>query len=97
MGFVLAKVKVRFFAWLREEVGLSHLTLSNVEFLADVLASLSEILRDKQNSFLDDRQKLKSGILIALNNRIVNPSQDLSRIRLCDGDVIDFLPLGSGG
>lgn len=93
----MASVRVRFFAWLKDEIGFSEILFHDVETLADVLNRVYEALRGRQNVLFNEIRGLKSGILMVLNNKIVSSKRDLSEVSLADGDVIDFLPLGSGG
>ncbi len=79
------KVKVRFFARLKEEVGLSE-----VELELDEGASLADVIR----AFLRERDA--GAILVAVNEELVEAS-DLRDVRLKDGDVVDVMPPASGG
>ena len=79
------KVKVRFFARLKEEVGLSE-----VELELDEGASLADVIR----AFLGERDA--GAILVAVNEELVEAG-DLRDVRLKDGDVVDVMPPASGG
>ena len=79
------KIKVRFFARLREETGLSE-----VELELDEGASVADVIR----AFFRDRDT--RAFLIAVNEELVEAG-DLKDVRLKDGDVVDVMPPASGG
>ncbi|HDN05488.1 MAG TPA: MoaD/ThiS family protein, partial [Candidatus Bathyarchaeota archaeon] len=43
-----------------------------------------------------DKLKIKDSVMVSVNNNLVKPS-DLTELKLKDGDVIDIMPLPSGG
>ena len=87
---------MRFFAWLREEVGVDHLEVEVEDTnLHEVLLLLREIIGDR-SMVIFDGEKLKSNIIIAVNNNIVHWER-MGSISIKDGDVVDIMPFGSGG
>ena len=79
------KVKVRFFARLREETGLNE-----VELELDEATTLTDLIK----AFFGDRDTRE--FLIAVNEELVE-ADDPGGVRLKDGDVVDIMPPASGG
>ncbi len=90
----LISVKVRFFAWIREEVGRGEIVIKCKDTLYDVFECIRMIIGDKINKIIYDG-RLREGIIIAVNNEVV--TENLDRIILRDKTVVDIMPLGSGG
>ena len=79
------KVKVRFFARLREETGLNE-----VELELDEATTLTDLIK----AFFGDRDTRE--FLIAVNEELVE-ADGPGGVRLKDGDVVDIMPPASGG
>ncbi|HEY4716947.1 MAG TPA: molybdopterin converting factor subunit 1 [bacterium] len=80
------KIKVKFFAVLREKAGVDSLTIDmdNGTRLTDLKKYLSERFWNKM--------KIDRGVAVAVNGEVTNKDA-----RLSDGDEIAFLPPVSGG
>ena len=76
---------VRFFARLREELGVDEEVLE----LGDG-ATLAELLD------LVFKGRRPRALLVALNNELVRDGS-IEELRLADGDVVDIMPPASGG
>ena len=88
-----SKVMVRVFHELRNQLGVSEITLE-----ANTLNDVVLALIDKQGGvkdLLDSHGKLRGSIIFYLNNAVTNPP-DLSR-KLNDGDLILLVPPAAGG
>lgn len=88
-------VKVRFFAWLREEIGMREITIKCKGTLRDLLECIRSMLKDKADRIFSDG-RIRKGVIIAINNKVVD-TKDINKIILENEDVIDIMPLGSGG
>ncbi len=93
----MARVVVRFFAWLREEIGVSEIVLDGLGSLADLLSGIRKSLGSRSGAIFEDDGSLRNNVIIAINNRIVSSEGSFEKISLRDGDIIDIMPLGSGG
>ena len=78
----MARVRVRLFARLREELGKKEIELE-ARTVGDVVKALK----------IPDSCK----VLIAVNNRLIDISDAKLRAKLEDGDVVDLMPPFSGG
>ncbi len=78
----MARVRVRLFARLREELGKKEIELE-ARTVGDVVKALK----------IPDSCK----VLIAVNNRLIDVSDAKLRAKLEDGDVVDLMPPFSGG
>lgn len=93
------KVKVLFFASIKDLVGISELILDVDESstVLDVLRRLTEIYGERFREFVFSGDfNLKSHIRLALNGDYLDSSR-LDEFRVHDGDVIAVLPPVSGG
>lgn len=90
----IISVKVRFFAWIREEIGRHEIVIKCKDTLYDVLECIRMVIGDKINKIIYDG-RIREGIIIAVDNEVV--TENLDRIILRDKAVIDIMPLGSGG
>ena len=93
------KVKVLFFASIKDITGVSELTLDVNEFstLLDVLKRLAEIYGDRFRDYVfGDDFSFKPHIRLALNGDYLDSSR-IGEFRVHDGDVIAVLPPVSGG
>ena len=89
-------VTIRLYAWLREEVGVGEIRLGYRGPISGLLLLLRLVLGDTASSIFGDDGQLKHGIVLGLNNRIVNPKMFKEEF-VDDCDVVDIMPLGSGG
>lgn len=91
------RVKVRFYARLRELIGVEELVLelddSGFSFLID---KLREVLGRKAECIFADDLAPRRGLLFSVNDRLIHPSR-LKSLELKDGDVVDIMPPPSGG
>ncbi len=78
----MARVRVRLFARLREELGKKEIELE-ARTVGDVVKALK----------IPDSCK----VLIAVNHRLIDVSDAKLRAKLEDGDVVDLMPPFSGG
>ena len=98
------RVKVRFYARLREFVGLEELDLdiSTGSTLKDLLETLIERFGSRfeevrtKDPFEDYVKGDGSSPAFLVNGRIVDPEKDLE-IRLKKGDLVVIMPLIAGG
>ena len=91
------KVTVRFYASLRERLGVKkvNLQLEEASSFTSAMEKLAETLGNKADVIFD-KLKIKDSVMVSVNNNLVKPS-DLTELKLKDGDVIDIMPLPSGG
>jgi len=91
------KVTVRFYASLRERLGVKkvNLQLEEGSSFTSAMEKLAETLGNKADVIFD-KLKIKDSVMVSVNNNLVKPS-DLTELKLKDGDVIDIMPLPSGG
>ncbi|RLE56181.1 MAG: hypothetical protein DRJ30_02845 [Candidatus Methanomethylicota archaeon] len=93
------KITFLFFASVRELVGRSKITLDLPDDfqLIDALPLLTERLNISIKNFLvNDDGSLRENLRLALNLKIISPS-DLEKLFLKDGDVVAIFPTPSGG
>ncbi|MCS7385035.1 MAG: MoaD/ThiS family protein [archaeon GB-1867-097] len=93
------KITFLFFASVRELVGRSKITLDLPDDLQliDALILLTERLNISIKNFLvNDDGSLRENLRLALNLKIISPS-DLEKLFLKDGDVVAIFPTPSGG
>ncbi len=89
-------ITIRFYAWIREKFGIRELRIDKKpQTLCDLLQLLRGEIGEKAD-ILFDGDGIKGGIMIGINNRLVRLDR-LEDIYLRDGDIIDIMPLGSGG
>ena len=92
----LVIVKVRFFASLKEELGVAILCLKLERPDFDhLLRELGFCLGSKSSILIKDGS-LKEGIMVAIDNELIPPSQ-INKVKLKDGCTVDFMPPPSGG
>jgi len=89
-----SKVMVRVFHELRNQLGVSEITLE-ANTLNDVVQALIDKQGEVKDLLLDSHGKLRGSIIFYLNNAVTNPP-DLSR-KLNDGDLILLVPPAAGG
>jgi len=83
-------VIVRLYLHFREVVGKDELRIGGNPTPMDVLAVLS-------NKFPGFARYIERGDFIVLLNGVPVPDKDLRRITLNDNDVLEILPIVSGG
>jgi len=90
-------IKVKFYASLREMLNVNKIEvkIENSKFIS-LMEKLKENLKDKINLIADEKLRLKDNLMISVNNNLVKHS-DLNKIELKNGDMVDFMPLPSGG
>jgi len=88
-------VKIRFFAWLREKIGMNSIEMSYSGSLQGLLNELKRYLKKKADVIFED-SSLKGDVLISVNNKLI-PIKKLKDFNVKDGDVIDIFPMGIGG
>ena len=89
-----ARVKVRLFHELRNQVGESEIEIEATT-LKDVVQSLVERQSAVRDLLFDIQGRLRGHILFYVNNSVLNPP-DLTR-KLNDGDLILLVPPAAGG
>ena len=89
-------IVVRFYAWIKENLGFDKLTINTkLQTIQELFLELKKILKEK-SSVLFDNDQIKRGIMIGINNKLVRLEKP-ENIRLNEDDVVDIMPLGSGG
>ena len=89
-----AKIKVRLFHELRNELGKSELELEATT-LNDVVQSLISLQKGVEDVLFDSHGALRRYTLFYVNQTVVDPP-DLSR-KLNDGDLVLLVPPAAGG
>jgi len=92
------KVRVKFYASLRENLGVDEkvLRVEGNPSLVSLLDRLEEVMGNKINIIINSEGKLGGNVIVSVNGKLVNPS-DLASLKLSDGDDVDIMPLPSGG
>ena len=91
-------VKVRFYASLRDRLGMDEKTLQldkNRSF-ASLVDKLKEAIGEGINVIVDDEGSLRGNVTISVNNKLIKAS-DLAKLKLGNGDTVALMPLPSGG
>jgi len=91
---MVAKVRVRLFHELRNELGRSEIELEAAT-LKEVVQSLINMHSAVKNLLFDSQGKLRGYTLFYVNNTVLNPP-DLAR-KLNDGDLVLMVPPAAGG
>jgi len=89
-----ARVKVRLFHELRNQVGESEIEIEATT-LNEVVQSLIEKQSAVRELLFDSKGRLRGHILFYVNNTVLNPP-DLAR-KLNDGDLVLLVPPAAGG
>jgi molybdopterin synthase sulfur carrier subunit len=89
-----AKIKVRLFHELRNELGQSELELE-ANTLNDIVQSLISLQTGLRELLFDSRGTLRRYTLFYVNQTVVDPP-DLAR-KLNDGDLVLLVPPAAGG
>ncbi len=89
-------IEVRFYAQIREKIGIDKVVLENCNSFSQLLTSLRKILGDKIGIIFDEHGNLDNSILVGVNDRLVSQNTFI-KIRFRNGDKIDIMPIGSGG
>jgi len=91
-------IKVRFYASLRERLGIDERTLKldkNTSF-ASLVDELKEDIGEGVNVIVDNEGSLRGNVILSVNNRLIRAS-DLTKLKLGNGDTVALMPLPSGG
>jgi MoaD family protein len=91
---MVAKVRVRLFHELRNQLGQSEIEIEAAT-LKDVVQSLINMHSAVKNLLFDSHGKLRGYTLFYVNNTVLNPP-DLAR-KLNDGDLVFLVPPAAGG
>jgi MoaD family protein len=91
---MVAKVRVRLFHELRNQLGQSEIEIEAAT-LKDVVQSLINMRSAMKNLLFDSQGKLRGYTLFYVNNLVLNPP-DLAR-KLNDGDLVLLVPPAAGG
>ena len=91
---MVAKVRVRLFHELRNELGRSEIELEAAT-LKEVVQSLINMHSAVKNLLFDSHGRLRGYTLFYVNNTVLNPP-DLAR-KLNDGDLVLMVPPAAGG
>jgi MoaD family protein len=91
---MVAKVRVRLFHELRNQLGQSEIEIEAAT-LKDVVQSLINMHDAVKNLLFDSHGKFRGYTLFYVNNRVLNPP-DLAR-KLNDGDLVLLVPPAAGG
>jgi molybdopterin converting factor small subunit len=93
----MVQVKVRFYASLRDYIGVGevivHLNERTFNMFRD---NLKALLGEKADRIFSEDGTLRRGLIVSINNTIIHPS-NLQELKLCENDVVDFMPAPSGG
>jgi MoaD family protein len=91
---MVAKVRVRLFHELRNQLGQSEIEIEAAT-LKDVVQSLIDMRSAVKNLLFDSHGKLRGYTLFYVNNTVLNPP-NLAR-KLNDGDLVLLVPPAAGG
>lgn len=96
--YIMAKVVVKVFAYIREKIGISEvvLDLSDNAKISDVVNILIDKYPDIKNLILNENGVLKDDLLYLLNGRDIRVLQGLNT-NISDGCIFAILPPFSGG
>ncbi len=92
------KVKVRFYASLRDRIGVEEriLNLKGDSGFYSLIKELGCSIGERINLIINGSGSIRDDIMISVNNRLIDHSS-LKKLRLNDGDQVDIMPLPSGG
>ncbi|MEM2238929.1 MAG: MoaD/ThiS family protein [Candidatus Bathyarchaeia archaeon] len=90
-------VRVRFYASLRDEIGAEEVVmyLSDSSFYS-LLSRLKALFDGRADRLFSEDGKLRDGLIVSVNNSIVHLS-NVRELKLCENDIVDFMPAPSGG
>lgn len=89
-------IRIRFYAWLREKIGTREIVINKPFLFIELRNILAKHVSEGLDRIFDDNGNIRDGIMIGLNNKLVNKSK-LKELFIREGDVLDIMPLGSGG
>jgi len=93
----MVQVKVRFYASLRDDVGVGEVTVHlNDQSFNALKNNLKALLGEKADRIFSEDGTLRRGLMVSINNTIIHPS-NIQKIKLRENDVVDFMPAPSGG
>jgi len=87
------RVYVKFYAKIRDEIGIDHMLLDIKNDSSRLIEVIREIDR-KMNKKIIEEYYVRRRLLISINDTLIDIDDD---ILLKDGDKIDIMPLPSGG
>ena len=92
------KVKVRFYASLREKLGFKEgvINLEGNDDFPSLTAELKKVIGWKVNIIVDEEGGIRKNLMVSVNNALINPPE-LAKLRFKNGDRVDIMPLPSGG
>lgn len=92
------KIKVKFFALIREVAGLKELEeeVGENTTVRELLEKLCEKMPEKFRSFIFEGQEVSKNLIILVNRRGIRELDGLET-KLRDGDEVALLPPVSGG
>jgi molybdopterin synthase sulfur carrier subunit len=98
MRRVWMKIIVKFYAHLREQVGMKKMVKLTLKEGAKISQLLDEIIQDSliKKALLDKNQKLKSGITLLKNGREIKFLAGMET-ELDTGDEVSIFPMVVGG
>ncbi|RLF17980.1 MAG: hypothetical protein DRZ82_09085 [Thermoprotei archaeon] len=91
------RLYVRFYARIKEEMGREAVNLNvkgSAMNIIDLLRILSKDKKMRKGTLID--YYLQGKLLIAVNEEIIRRNEE-GKLILKDGDIIDIMPLPSGG
>ncbi len=93
----MIKVKVRFYASLRDEIGAGEVSVHlNDGSFNSLMNSLRVLLGDRVNRLFSEGGVLRNGLIVSVNNTIIHLSKT-REVELRENDVVDLMPTPSGG
>ncbi|MBS7611355.1 MoaD/ThiS family protein [Candidatus Bathyarchaeota archaeon] len=93
----MVKIKVRFYASLRDEIGVGEFSVYlNDGSFNSLMNNLRALLGDRVNRLFSEGGMLRNGLIVSVNNTIVYLSK-IQELKLRENDVVDFMPAPSGG
>jgi len=91
------RVCVRLYGWLKDYFKVGTLTLElDYGSYQELVSKLAKNLNDKDGLLVEGGRLREEEVIVALNGEVVS-LKELNRIKFKDGDIIDVMPLPSGG
>jgi len=87
------RIYVKFYAKIRDEIGIDHMFLDMGNNPSRLIEVIREIDR-RMNKKIIEEYYVRRRLLISINDTLIDIDDD---ILLKDGDKIDIMPLPSGG
>ncbi|MEM2849787.1 MAG: MoaD/ThiS family protein [Candidatus Bathyarchaeia archaeon] len=93
----MVRVTVRFYASLRDDVGVGEVVVRlNDSSFSSLINGLRMLLGVKAGRIFSEDGSLRNGLMVSVNNAIIHLS-NVQEFKLCEDDVVDFMPTPSGG